>query len=139
MNPRHGILESVQEWTLGKPEYPSQFEQVVINLAINAGDAMQTGRKHTIEAGKESIDWIRNREHLPPVSIDGQFPSFPAIFLFSFVDENADGFRCDIEILADRFGDILDKPSLLFDCSSLIRLDNDQWHDCVPPVGFRLQ
>jgi hypothetical protein len=77
-----------------------------------------------------------NREHQPPVSIDGQFPAFPPIFLFSFVDENADGFRCNIEILADRFGDVLDKPSLLFDGSALIRLDNDQWHVCVPPAGF---
>jgi hypothetical protein len=70
------------------------------------------------------------------VSIDGEFPGFRPVFLFSFVDKNADGFRRDIEILADRFGDILYKPSFLLDGSPLIRLDNDQWHVFVPPAGF---
>jgi hypothetical protein len=65
--------------------------------------------------------------------VDGEFTSLRPVFLFPFMNVDADRLGFYIKILTDGFGDIPDEPPLLFDRSSLIRLDHNQWH-FVPPV-----
>lgn len=43
---------------------PAQVEQIILNLAVNARDAMTSGGRLTIEASNTSIDEQRARSHI---------------------------------------------------------------------------
>lgn len=61
-------------------------------------------------------------------SINSQFSGFPTIFLFPFVNENSNCRWLNFEILANSFGNVLNKSPLLFDGSSFVRFNNNYGH-----------
>lgn len=65
-------------------------------------------------------------------SVGRQFAGFPSIFLFAIPDVGAARLRGHIEIVAYRFGNVLDKAPLLFDCPSFICSTDDERHLFMP-------
>ena len=61
-------------------------------------------------------------------SVNSKLSSFPAIFLFPFVNKNGHRIRRDFEIPANGIGNVLHQTPLLFDCSSFIHFDNHGGH-----------
>jgi two-component system, cell cycle sensor histidine kinase and response regulator CckA len=67
---RRLIGEDIELVTLPAPDLglvkidPGQFEQVVMNLAVNANDAMPNGGKLTIETANVTLDWDYIENHV---------------------------------------------------------------------------